>query len=275
MAMEIYDSSVKQTPIISQIKAVYQSRSLLKILIARDLTVRYKRSVIGIWWSLLNPIVTTIVLFYVFNTVFRARMPDGTSFLPYLLSGVLIITFFSQGLTAAADSIAAGAGILTKVYVRPEIFAFSATISSAINFCIGLIPLTAVLLISGKYPGLKSPLVLVVIFCMIMLTTGLGLLVAIAYINFDDSRSLIQIVLLMLTYMTPVFYPISVLGPNTLEVIKLNPLTSVLIVFRNVFGGNGGTGINMWLYMIGTSTITLLIGLFVFNRMWPKVVAKI
>jgi ABC-type polysaccharide/polyol phosphate export permease len=273
--MEIYDSSVKQTPIISQIKAVYKSRSLLKILIARDLTVRYKRSVIGIWWSLLNPIVTTIVLFYVFNTVFRARMPDGTSFLPYLLSGVLIITFFSQGLTAAADSIAAGAGILTKVYVRPEIFAVSATISSAINFCIGLIPLTAVLLISGKYPGLKSPLVLVVIFCMIMLTTGLGLLVAIAYINFDDSRSLIQIVLLMLTYMTPVFYPISVLGPNTLEVIKLNPLTSVLIVFRNVFGGNGGTGINMWLYMIGTSTFALLLGLFVFNRMWPKVVAKI
>jgi ABC-type polysaccharide/polyol phosphate export permease len=85
MTMEIYDSSVKQTPIISQIKAVYKARTLLKILIIRDLTVRYKRSVIGIWWSLLNPIVTTVVLFYVFNTVFRARMPDGKSFLPYLL----------------------------------------------------------------------------------------------------------------------------------------------------------------------------------------------
>ena len=273
--MEIYDSSVKQTPIISQIKSVYQSRSLLKILIARDLTVRYKRSVIGIWWSLLNPIVTTFVLFYVFNTVFRARMPDGTSFLPYLLSGVLIITFFNQGMAAAADSITNGSGILTKVYVRPEVFAFSATISNAINFCIGLIPLTAVLLISGKYPGLKSPLVLVVIFCMLMLTTGIGLLVAISYINFDDSKSLIQIVLLMLTYMTPVFYPISVLGPNTLQVIKLNPLTSVLIVFRDVYGGNGGTGWHMWAYMIGSSTVIFLIGLWVFNRMWPKVVAKI
>ena len=275
MAMEIYDSSVKQTPIISQIKSVFKARGLLKILIARDLTVRYKRSVIGIWWSLLNPIVTTFVLFYVFNTVFKARMPDGTSFLPYLLSGVLIITFFNQGLSAAADSIASGSGVLTKVYVRPEIFAFSATISSAINFCIGLIPLTAVLLISGKYPGLRSPLVLVVIFCMIMLTTGLGLLVAIAYINFDDSRSLIQIVLLMLTYMTPVFYPISVLGPNTLHVIKLNPLTSVLIVFRNVFGGNGGTGWHMWAYMVGSSTLIFIFGLWMFNRMWPKAVAKI
>ena len=164
---------------------------------------------------------------------------------------------------------------MTKVYVRPEIFAFSATISSAINFCIGLIPLTAVLLIYGKYPGLQSPLVLVVIFCMIMLTTGLGLLVAIAYISFDDSKSLIQIVLLMLTYMTPVFYPISVLGPNTLQVIKSNPLTSVLIVFRNVFGDNGGIGWHMWAYMIGTSTLIFIFGLWMFNRMWPKVVAKI
>ena len=273
--MEIYDSSVKQILIISQIRAVYKSRSLLKILIARDLTVRYKRSVIGIWWSLLNPIVTTMVLFYVFNTVFRARMPDGTSFLPYLLSGVLIITFFNQGMSAAADSISSGAGILTKVYVRPEIFAFSATISSAINFCIGLIPLVGVLAISGKHPGITSPLILIVIFCMIMLTTGIGLLVAIAYINFDDSRSLIQIVLLMLTYMTPVFYPISVLGPNTLKVIKLNPLTSVLTVFRDVFGGNGVTEWQTWAYMIGSCTFVFLIGLWVFNRMWPKVVAKI
>ena len=275
MAMEIYDSSVKQTPIISQIMAVYKARSLLKILIVRDLTVRYKRSVIGIWWSLLNPIVTTLVLFYVFNTVFRARMPDGTSFLPYLLSGVLIITFFNQGLSAAAESISKGSGILTKVYVRPEIFAFSATISSAINFCIGLIPLTAVLLISGKYPGIKSPLVLVAILCMIMLTTGLGLLVAIAYINFDDSKSLITIFLLMLTYMTPVFYPISVLGPNTLQVIQLNPLTSVLTVFRGVFGDNSETSWQIWAYMIGSSTFLFLMGLWVFIRMWPKVVAKI
>ena len=146
--MKIYDSAVKQTPVISQIRAIYESRDLLRLLVNRDLTVRYKRSVIGIWWSLLNPIFTTGVLFYVFNTVFKSRMPDGTSFLPYLLSGVLLMTFFNQGLTMAADSVAGGSGILTKVYVRPEVFAVSATISSAINFCFGLVPLTVVLLIN-------------------------------------------------------------------------------------------------------------------------------
>ena len=273
--MEIYDSSVKQTPVISQLKALYNGRELIKILVSRDLRVRYKRSVIGIWWSLLNPLITTIVLFYVFNTVFKERMLSGTSFLPYLLSGVLIMAFFNQGLTLAASSLASSSGILTKVYVRPEIFALSTSITCAINFLIGLIPLTGVLLISGKYPATRSPLILVVLICMIMLTTGLGLLVAIAYISFDDSRSLIAIILLMLTYMTPVFYPISVLGPSTLQVIMLNPLTSVLIVFRNVFGGNDDASWQVWSYMIGSTTFIFLFGLWLFNRIWPKVIAKI
>ena len=273
--MKIYDSAVKQTPVISQIKAIYESRDLLKILIARDLTVRYKRSVMGIWWSLLNPIFTTGVLYYVFNTVFKARMAGGTSFLPYLLSGVLLMSFFNQGLIMAADSIANGSGVLTKVYVRPEVFAASATISNAINFCFGLVPLTAVLLITGKHPGIKAPLVLVVMFCMILLTTGLGLLLAIAYINFDDSRSLIAILLLMLQYMTPVFYPISVLGPHTMVVIKANPLTSYLSLFRDVFGGNGNSNGHSWIIMIASAVAIFVLGFFVFMRKWPKVVAKI
>lgn len=273
--MEIYDSAVKQVPVIFQLKAIYKARSLLKILVTRDMTVRYKRSILGIWWSLLNPIVTTGVLFYVFNTVFRARMPDNTSFLPYLLSGVLIVTFFNQSLILAADSIAHGAGILTKVYVRPEIFAASSTISGAINFSIGLIPLTVVLLINGQHPNVNSILVLVVIFSMIFLIMGLSLFVAIAFINFDDSRSIITIILMMVQYMTPVFYPISVLGPNTLRVIKLNPLTSMLINFRSIYGENGSSGWHMWAYMICSSLTIFILGLWFFIRAWPKAVAKL
>jgi ABC-type polysaccharide/polyol phosphate export permease len=202
-------------------------------------------------------------------------MPDGTAFMPYLLSGVLLMTFFNQGLNAAAEAVAQGAGVLTKVYVRPEIFALSATVASAINFLIGLVPLTIVLLASGKYPGLGSPLVLILIASMIMLTTGLGLVFSIAYITFDDFRSLIQILLLALQYMTPVFYPISVLGPHTRMVIELNPLTSYIAVFRNIFGSNySATPLN-WLMMILSSTVIFIFGLWFFGKKWPKAVAKI
>jgi ABC-2 type transport system permease protein len=272
---EVYDSNVKETPVIGTIKAVYKRRGLLRLLVARDLTVRYKRSVLGIWWSLLNPIVTSAILYYVFNTVFKAKMASGTSFAPYLLSGMLISTFFNQGLTMAADAVAGGAGVLTKVYVPPPIFALSATISSAVNFFMGLIPLTFVVYISGQTLRVRTPAVIIVALCMILLTTGLGLLISVVYIRFDDSRSLVQLGLLMLTYMTPIFYPISVLGPHTRDVIVLNPLTSFLNVFRDMFGGNAVASLGDWLYMSGSSVVLFLLGLYFFNRIWPKTVAML
>jgi ABC-type polysaccharide/polyol phosphate export permease len=273
--VQVYDSDVKMTPVISQIRAIWENRGLLSLLVRRDLTVRYKRSIIGIWWSLLNPLFTTAVMYYVFNTVFKSRLPGGAPFLPYLLSGVLLMAFFNQGLTMGADSVATGAGVLTKVYVRPEIFAASSAISSAINFIIGMIPMTAVLLIAGEHPGFKSPLILVVIICMTLFVTGLALLLSIAYINFDDSRSLITIFLMALQYMTPVFYPISVLGPHTKSVILLNPLTSYLDVFRSVYGGGALVTWHEWVMMVASAICAFLLGFWVFIRKWPGLVGKL
>ena len=273
--MQVYDSSARQIPVISQVKAIYENRGLLRLLVVRDLTVRYKRSVIGVWWSLLNPLFTTAVLYYVFNTVFKSRLPGGAPFLPYLLSGVLLITLFNQSLTIGADAIATGAGVLTKVYVRPEIFAASASISSAINFIIGLVPLTIVLGIYHRTPTWHFPLVIIVIFCMTLFTTGLSLLLAIAYINFDDSRSLINIFLMALQYMTPIFYPITLLGPHTRDVIQLNPLYSFLQIFRREFGNVGVSTLHNWEIMFVCSIVIFILSFYVFSKRWPKVVAKL
>jgi ABC-type polysaccharide/polyol phosphate export permease len=185
------------------------------------------------------------------------------------------MAFFNQGLTMGADSVASGAGILTKVYVRPEIFAASAAISSAVNFLIGLAPLTIVLALYRKTPTLHFPSALLVVGCMILFATGLALLLAIAYINFDDSRSLIQIFLMALQYMTPVFYPVSVLGPHTREVIQLNPLESYLQIFRHEFGNVSSASMFNWEMMIGSSIAAFLLGFYVFMKRWPKLVAKL
>jgi ABC-type polysaccharide/polyol phosphate export permease len=112
-------------------------------------------------------------------------------------------------------------------------------------------------------------------FCMTMFTTGLGLMLAIAYVNFDDSRSLINIFLLALQYMTPVFYPISALGPHTQKVIEFNPLTSFVSIFRDVFGNNAHATGGQWITMIATSLFFFVLGFYVFGRTWPKVVAKL
>ena len=273
--MQVYDSAERRIPVISQIQEIYRHRGLLRLLIIRDMTVRYKRSVLGVGWSLLNPILTTTVMFYVFNTVFMRGLQNRETFLPYLFAGVLLSTFFTQGVNFAADAISGGAGLLNKVYVRPEIFALSGTISSAINFIFGLIPLGLVIFVMNRSLNWRVVLIIPIIIFMVMLTTGVGLLFAIAYLEFDDARHLIQVFLMLLTYMTPVFYSLSALGPNTQKVISKNPLTSFLNVFRESWGGTYNGTIHDWLYLGTFSTIAFLVGLFLFSKWWPKGVTKL
>ena len=107
---------------------------LLRLLIQQELTLRYKRSVIGIGWTLLNPMLTSFVLWIVFSFLFASKLQTGQQFAPYLMAGILLNTFFNQGLLQAANSIAANGGILTKVAVPPKIFAFAASLAAFINF---------------------------------------------------------------------------------------------------------------------------------------------
>jgi len=88
---------------------------LIRLLVSKELTLRYKRSVLGIGWTLLNPILTSFVLWVVFSFVFASRLPSGQQFAPYLMAGILLNTFFSQGLLASAESIAGNGRVLTKI----------------------------------------------------------------------------------------------------------------------------------------------------------------
>ena len=98
---------------------------------------------------MLNPLLTSLVLWFVFVTIFKPKLEDGTQFAPYVLAGVLIMTFFSQGFIGAAESISGGVGILQKVYVKPQVFAVAAAVSNAINFLLGLFALVVVTLMVG------------------------------------------------------------------------------------------------------------------------------
>ena len=123
---------------------------LIRLLVNRELTLRYKRSVIGIGWTLLNPVLTSFVLWVVFSFVFASRLPGTQQYAPYLMAGILLITYFNQGLSLSADSITNNSAILTKVYIPPQIFPIATTIAGLLNFTIGLVPLALVCYISGQ-----------------------------------------------------------------------------------------------------------------------------
>jgi ABC-type polysaccharide/polyol phosphate export permease len=248
---------------------------LIRLLVNRELTLRYKRSVVGIGWTLLNPMLSSFVLWIVFSYIFASRLPNGQQFAPYLMAGILLNTFFNQGLMQAAESIAGNGGVLTKIYIPPQIFAVSSALAGLVNFFIGLIPLAIVVFISGQTLAWTLPLVMFVGFCLALLTAGLGLALSIVFIRFDDTRNIIAVLLMMLFYLTPVFYPVTALNPTLQKIVKINPITSYLDIFRWAFSNNSVATLNDWIYMLTTSIFSLLIGIYVFKKYWPRTVAML
>ena len=248
---------------------------LIRLLVNRELTLRYKRSVIGIGWTLLNPVLTILVLWYVFSFVFASKLPSGQQFAPYLMAGILLNTFFSQGLMTSAESIASNGGVLTKIYVPPQIFAISAALAGLVNFLIGLLPLTLVVYVSGQTLAPTLPLVLIVALFLTLFVSGLGLGVSILFMRFDDTRNIVAILLMILMYLTPIFYPVSILNETMQNVVYWNPLTSYLEIFRWAFSDNAAPTTFNWIYMIITSILSLLLGIYNFKKYWPRTVAML
>jgi ABC-type polysaccharide/polyol phosphate export permease len=248
---------------------------LIRLLVGRELTLRYKRSVIGIGWTLLNPMLTSFVLWVVFSFVFASRLPGTQQYAPYLMAGILLNTFFSQGVTISAESIASNGPVLTKIYVPPQVFPISTALAGLVNFFIGMIPLTIVCLISGQSIAWTMPLVIVVGICLALLTAGIGLTLSIMYIRYDDMRNIVNVLLMILMYFTPVFYPISILSPKLQQIIQLNPLTSYLDIFRWAFSNNAAATIGDFVFMFSTSALSIIIGTIVFKKFWPRTVAML
>ena len=267
----VYDSATPRAPVVTEIKNLWEHRELIGVLINRDLTIRYKRSTLGMWWTLLNPLLTTFVLWIVFGQFFRFETP-GVPYVVYLLSGILFITFVMQATLASASAIVNNAGILTKVYVPPEVFSSSAALAAGANFAISMVALFVVQLITETGIPWTVILVPIPIIATLALTAGLGLLVASAAVAFYDVIDLTGVLLQIVGYLTPTFYPLDIVPDRFLWLIYANPLHSYLLVFRGfVYEGVFASG---WafLYMGATSIGILILGAWTFSKIWRRLV---
>lgn len=281
--LPVYDSDQTRTPLVTEFRHLWQYRGLVKLMVGRDLTVRYKRSVLGVWWTLLNPLLLTGVLFLVFGVAFgeggRGFSADlREPFILYLLSGVLMITYFSQGLMATGAAITNSADILSKVYVPSEVFAFSTAFAALANFVISLIPLVIVQIIVGFGIPWTIVLVPVPVIAMLALVTGGGMIVAAAAVWFYDVLDLTGVLVQLLYYLSPVFYTVAFVGgPESFfgRAIKANPLFSYLEVFRDaMYRGVVSPGWQ-WLMILGSASFLLTLGVWVFSKAWRGLVSHL
>ena len=265
-----YDSDHPRRPVVTEIANLRRYRGLLRLLVRRDLTVRYKRSVLGVWWTLLNPLLTVAVMWAVFSTVFRFEIPGDVPYVVYVLSGVMLITFFSQGVVASGSSIVGSAGILSKVYVPAEVFAVAPALAALVNFGINLVLLLVVQLIAGVGVPLTAFLAVVPLLFLAMLVAGLGMMVASLAVAYRDVLDIVGVLLTLAMYATPGFYPVTIVPDRFLFLVQMNPLYSYLEVFRGLIYGGGFAAGWMWAVMIVTSCVALLGGAWAFSRSWRR-----
>lgn len=219
--------------------------------------------------------VSSFVLWLVFSNSFGQRLGAGQQYAPYLMAGTLLNVFVSGGIIMSAQSILDHATILTKIYVKPQIFTLSSAFSSLINFAIGLIPLILVCQISGQNISLRFPLILFVALSMVLLVAGSGLILSVLIIRFSDIQGIATILLTLISYLTPLFYPITDLTERMQKIVNLNPLTSFLDCFRWSISNYSQATIFDWLYMFITSILVFMLGNIFFSKSWNKVIVML
>ena len=211
-------------------RRLYSYRDLVATLVVRELTVRYKRSTIGFVWTMLQPMLTMIVLHIVFSTMFRFQLAN---YPVYVLAGVLFWNFFSQSIVASMNSLRGNAGILQKLPVPKAVFPVATVISGVVNLCLALVPLLAILIATGQslQPALLFLPVSIVLAALF--TLGVGLLLSPLAVFFHDVVELVGVVLMLLMYLTPIFYPMTIIPERYRWLVRFNPIRSVLEVFRD------------------------------------------
>jgi ABC-2 type transport system permease protein len=242
-------------------------RWLLNQLVSRDLKVKYKRSVLGYVWSLLNPLLMTIVLTAVFSNVFRFNVENYPI---YFLSGNILFTFFAESTSMAMTSIIAGAGLIKKVYVPKYILPLSRVMSSFVNLLFSLVALFIMMIITQTpiyWTFLLFPIPLLFVF---FLSLGMGLIISVMATCFRDMLHLYNVFTTALMYLTPIFYPVEIVPPQIYSFIKLNPLYHMIDYFRRVVMWGQVPSLYENLVCVGFCVLFLGVGLFVFKKNQDK-----
>lgn len=255
----------------NNIKYVWKKYSfLLKQLVERDFKVKYKRSVLGVLWSLLYPVLTMAVMAIVFTNVFKFTTP-GVNYLSYLMSGLIMFNYFSEASNLAMSSVVANFSLINKVYMPKYIFPLSKCVFVGINFLLSLIPLYVILLATGTGINIYHLLLPFAYFCLFLFTLGFGLILSTIAVFLRDMFYIYGVVISLWTYMTPIMYDIAIIdNPYLLAIFKCNPMYWFIYFARRIMLYNTIPEINAWLYCAAFGIGFLILGVIVFKKNQDK-----
>lgn len=243
-------------------------RYLLYELIKKNIKLRYRRSYLGILWTLLEPILTTFVLTVVF---IKFREKKDLTFPVYILTGRLLYSFFAQSTKQAMKSIRANRAMIKKVYVPKYIYPLSNILSSYFIFLISMLVLFGAMIIFKVYPTKYIFYAIIPLAVLLVLSLGMGLILATLAVFFRDMEYLWDVLLMLIMYTSAIFYYIK---DSTEWIFKLNPLYPIIVNFRDCVYGRP-LDMDALKMSIIYSFISLIIGLVLFYRKQDKFILNI
>lgn len=253
----------KNNPLVMVCALMTKYDFLFRQLVNRDFKAKYKRSMLGMLWSFLNPLLTMAVQYIVFSTLFKSNIEN---YPVYLLVGIVFFNFFSEAVSMGMTSITSNASLIKKVYVPKYIYPISRVASSMINFLLALIPLVLVMIVTRT--GLHPSLFLVVfdVLCFLGFIAGMSLLLTTSMTFFQDTQFLWNVVSMIWMYLTPIFYPESIIPQNMLGLYRMNPLYQYITFARTCIISGISPAPMMYLKCIVSACVVMLVGAVVFKK---------
>ena len=267
---------------MNAVQRVYASRELLWNLTLRELRTKYRRSVLGWAWSMLNPLSSVLIYGFVFGIVFRAAPPVGDpsgidSFALFLICGLIPWSFFALVNNLGLSSISSNAGLVTRVAFPREVLVFSNVLHACVQFAIELTILCVVMAIFGSPILPWIPLIVLTGVLLAVFGTGFALALAALAVYFRDMNYLWVIVLQLWFFATPIVYPPSLLEEQiaarpripgwVADVAEANPMAGFVRVFRRLLYDGGAPGLTTYLGLVATAFASLAIGWAIFTRL--------
>lgn len=245
---------------------------LLYYLTARDFKVKYRHSFLGVAWSVLNPLLMMIVLSLVFSHIFRF---DIENFALYLILGNTIFSFMTDGTSTAMGSVTGNAALIKKVYIPKYIFPLEKVLFALVNFAVSLIAVVIVMVFSRVVPTPHLFMIVPLLIYVFIFTLGVGILLSALAVFFRDIVHLWGVVLTAWTYLTPLFYPVTILPEVLQKAMLFNPMYHYVTYFREIALYHTMPGLMENGICIGFGVVMLVIGLIVFKKTQDKFILHI
>ena len=264
--------------IFHRLRELWQYRELIRNLVVRDLKVRYKNSILGVAWTWISPLLMMIV----YTVFFTILLPNENipHYPVFLLCGLLPWNFFVDSIVQSTESIIGNAHLIKKVYFPREVLPISVVLSNLINFLSALPVFFFLVLISDAPLSWWALLLPITLLIQLAFVLGLSFFLATLNVFYRDTRHLLGVAVQAWFFLTPVFYPITLVPKEKLILgipfnaqlwlRRLNPMASIVASYRDLLYYGAPTGLDFWLRTAVTALIVLVVGYLVFLRYSPN-----